>query len=144
MKKKIIIGLVIIFVIMQFFRIDKTNPPIVEANDFLVVNSTPPEVAKIIKASCYDCHSNQSVYPWYTNIAPVSWFIKHHIDEGREHFNFSDWNLYSSKDKVHILEECAEEVEEGEMPLKTYTLMHGDAKLSKEQKELLENYFKSI
>ncbi len=144
MKKKIILGLIIIFILIQFVRIDKTNPPINKENDFIVMNQTPDDIANILKTSCYDCHSNESTYPWYTNIAPVSWIIIKHINEGREHFNFSTWNLYSSKDQAHILEECAEEVEEGEMPLKSYILMHGDAKLTDTQKEKLVTYFESF
>ena len=144
MKKKIVIGLVSIFVIIQFFRIDKTNPEVVLENDFIEIYNPPTEVASILKTSCYDCHSNQSKYPWYTNIAPVSWFVKHHIDEGREYFNFSEWNSLTPKKQAHIIEECSEEVEEGEMPLSNYLLMHSEAELSKEQTKLLVEYFESL
>ena len=144
MKKKILIGLLVVFVIIQFFRIDKTNPKVDATKDFINVNQTPDNIAGILKTSCYDCHSYESKYPWYTNIAPVSWFVKHHINEGREHLNFSEWGNYSAKDQAHASEECAEEVEEGEMPLTSYTLIHGDAKLSKEDKALLESYFESM
>ena len=144
MKKKIVIGLVSVFVIIQFFRIDKTNPEVVLENDFIEIYNPPTEVASILKTSCYDCHSNQSKYPWYTNIAPVSWFVKKHINEGREYFNFSEWNSLTAKKQAHIIEECAEEVEEGEMPLSNYLLMHSEAELSKEQTKLLVEYFESL
>lgn len=83
MKKKILIALAIILVGIQFIRIDKQNPTIVAGNDFIVINDTPEDVATLLKTACYDCHSNETKYPWYTNISPISWFVKHHIDEGR-------------------------------------------------------------
>lgn len=144
MKKKILIGLLILLVIIQFIRIDKQNPTIKKENDFIVMNETPEDIANLIKTSCYDCHSSETKYPWYTNISPVSWFVKHHINEGREHLNFSERGTYDAKKRAHKLDECIEEIEAGEMPLTSYTLMHGDAKLSKAQKEILEDYFKSI
>jgi hypothetical protein len=144
MKKKILYGLLAIFIIIQFFRIDKTNPTINLADDFIEISNPPQEIATMIKSSCYDCHSNESNYPWYSNIAPVSWWVKHHIDEAREELNFSKWSTYDAKKKDHKLEEMAEEVEEGEMPLKPYPLTHPEAQLTAEQKEQLEGWFKKI
>jgi len=141
MKKKILIAIPIVFILIQFIRIDKTNPEVVLANDFVEMEKPPTEIGDMIKSSCYDCHSNHSKYPWYTNVAPVSWIVKNHIIEGRDHFNFSEWNSYSSDEQKDILHECAEEVEEGEMPMKPYLLMHSDAKLSEEQKNILVAYF---
>lgn len=143
MKKKIGIGIVAFLIIAQFFRIDKENPAVIAENDFIVAEKVDPKVAHLLKASCYDCHSNESAYPWYTNIAPVSWWVKNHINEGREELNFSDWSEYSDRRKHHKLEECIELIEEGEMPLSTYTLMHGDAKLDDAQQQLLINFFQS-
>lgn len=142
--KKILIGLLAVFLIMQFFRIDKTNPAVVAELDFLEIHKPSVEIKALIKSACYDCHSNQTVYPWYSNVAPVSWFLEHHIEEGREHLNFSEWGNYAEGKRNHKLDECAEEVEEGEMPLASYTWTHGDAKLSAEQKETLEDWFKSL
>ena len=143
MKKKILIALPIIFVLIQFVRIDKTNPKIVTEKDFITVENPPKEVADIIKTSCYDCHSNETIYPWYSNVAPVSWFLKHHINDAREYFNFSEWKDISTKEKKHLFEEASEEVEKGDMPMFSYLLMHSEAKLSKEQKDLLIQYFES-
>jgi len=137
MKKKIVLGLLIIVVVMQFFRIDKTNPEVNIADDFIAITNPPEEIATILKTSCYDCHSNESSYPWYSNIAPISWWLKHHLNEGREELNFSEWNTYSEKRKDHKLEELAEEVEEGEMPLNSYTWTHSNANLSVDQKNRL-------
>lgn len=142
--KKILIGLLAVFIVMQFFRIDKTNPPVVAELDFLEMHAPSNEVKTLMENACYDCHSNKTEYPWYSNVAPVSWFLSHHIEEGREHLNFSEWGNYPEEKRNHKLDECAEEVEEGEMPLASYTWTHGDAKLSAEQKETLETWFKSL
>ena len=101
------------------------------------MTSANSEITNTLKIACYDCHSNQSAYPWYTNIAPVSWWVKNHINEGSHHLNFSEWGTYSEKRKKHKLEECIEMVEEGEMPIDSYLWTHSDAKLTKEEKEAL-------
>lgn len=142
MTKKIIIAIAVIFVLIQLIKIDKTNPTTAPENDFMVVAAPPTEIAKMIKTSCYDCHSSEVVYPWYSNIAPVSWFLKKHINEAREEFSFSEWGLYIAKDQKHIAKECGEEIEKGKMPMTSYLLMHSEAKLSKEQSTQLVSYFK--
>jgi len=142
--RKILVVLLIVLLCIQFIRIDKTNPASIAENDFLKITAADPELTAIIKTSCYDCHSNESTYPWYTNIAPVSWWIKHHINEGREELNFSEWGTYKEKRKNHKMEECVELVEAGEMPMSSYTLMHSEAKLTAEQKEKLLVFFNSL
>ena len=142
MKKKIGIGFLIVAVVIQFFRIDKSTPEVKEGNDIISMLHPPKDIQEIIKANCYDCHSNEVEYPWYSNIAPVSWWIDHHIEEGREHLNFSEWGAYKPKKAAHKLEECYEEIEEHEMPLSNYGLMHGD--MSEEDREKLGDWFKSI
>lgn len=143
-KKKIFLFLLIVFVIMQAFRIDKTTKAVETSKDFVSVTSANTEVAQLLKTACYDCHSNQPIYPWYTNIAPVSWWVKHHINEGSHHLNFSEWGTYSDKRKNHKMEECIEMVEEGEMPMASYTWMHGEAKLTDAQRLILVEWFKGI
>ena len=142
--KKILIGLLVVLVAIQFFQIDKTNPVADEKLDFLVMNNTSPEIATQIKASCYDCHSNQSVYPAYTYVQPVGWFVKNHIEEGKEHLNFSEFGNYSAKKQAHKLEESYEMIEKGEMPLSSYTIIHKEAVLDEAQQTALINYFKEI
>lgn len=142
--KKIFYLLIVAFIILQFFQIDKTNPPFDENQDFLKIHNPSPEIAAKIKASCYDCHSNESSYPWYTNIQPVGWWIKNHIDEGKHHLNFSEFGTYSAKRQSHKMEECYELVEENEMPLKSYTIAHQDAVLDDATKEQLITYFKEM
>lgn len=132
-----------VLIIIQFFRIDKTIKPINTKTDYISVAQTNPEISTILKNACYDCHSNQPTYPWYTNIAPVSWWIKNHVNEGSHHLNFSEWETYTSKRKDHKLEECIEMIEEGEMPMNSYTWMHGEAKLTNAQRTLLIDWFKA-
>jgi hypothetical protein len=141
-KYILILGL-ITFVIMQFFRIDKTNPKVEKAKDFITLAQPPADVEKMLRTACYDCHSNETKYPWYSNVAPVSWWLKDHIDEGREYFNFSTWADISVEDQNHLLHECEEEVEEKEMPLASYTWTHGDADLSDQQRKTLATWFES-
>jgi hypothetical protein len=142
--KKILIGILVVLVAIQFFQIDKTNPVADEKLDFLVMNNTSPEIATQIKASCYDCHSNQSVYPAYTYVQPVGWFVKNHIEEGKEHLNFSEFGNFSAKKQAHKLEESYEMIEKGEMPLSSYTIIHKEAVLDEEQQNVLISYFKEI
>lgn len=142
--KKVLIVLAVVFIIIQFFRIDKTNPPVNEGMDFLKIKNTPENIATVIRTSCYDCHSNETVYPWYSNVQPVAWFLKSHIDDGRKHLNFSTFSTYEPKKQAHKLEEAVEMIEQDKMPLESYILGHPEAKLSPENKTMLIQYFKKI
>ena len=102
MIKKLLIGLLVLLVFAQFIRISKVNPEIVHENDFITITNPPNNITTILKTSCYDCHSNETTYPWYTNISPLSWWIKHHINEGREELNFSEWGTFKEKRKNQI------------------------------------------
>lgn len=146
MKKshKILAGIAIILIVMQFFGIDKSAKAFESSNDLLTIEQPPVEVQNILKQACYDCHSYETAYPWYTNVAPFSWWIGHHIDEGRHHLNFSAWGEYSDKRREHKMEEFVDEVGEGEMPLSSYTWAHGNAKLSQAQKKLIMDWAQSI
>ncbi len=140
--KKILIIILVAFVIIQFFPIDTTNPAPTPGMDFLKIKNTTPEIAGIINASCYDCHSNETRYPWYAHISPASWLLRNHIDEGRKNLNFSTFAVYEPKIQAHKLQECIEMVERKEMPLESYFIGHQDAKLTDEQRKVLVNYFK--
>ncbi len=144
MKKYILWGVLVVILMIQFIRIDKTNPASDPAIDFIAMTNPPAEVADMIKTSCYDCHSNQVNYPWYTNVAPVSWWVKKHINEGREHLNFSEWGNYEQGRQNHKLEEFYSEVKEGEMPLKSYLIIHSEAKLSDAQVQQMTDWVVSI
>lgn len=133
-----------LLLLIQLFSIDKTTVPPDQQKDFIAVNKPDASVENLLQSTCYDCHSNQTNYPWYCNIAPVSWWIKHHVNEGREELNFSEWATYSAKRKDHKLEECVEMLQENEMPLKSYTWLHPEANLTNEQRQLLVVYFNSL
>ncbi|MCO6480949.1 MAG: heme-binding domain-containing protein [Phaeodactylibacter sp.] len=138
------LALLAALVIIQFFGIDKTNPPVNQSEEFMTLAAPPADVAQLIKDACYDCHSHETKYPWYTNIEPVSWWIKDHIEHGREHLNFSAWGAYDAEKKAHKAEECGEEVEKGKMPLKSYLPMHPEARLSDAQRERLSSWFMAL
>lgn len=143
MKRKLFILIpVVIFILIQFIRIDVTNPEFYVNNDFLKHTDAPAEIGNVLKNSCYDCHSYQTKYPWYANLAPVSWMLKNHIDEARKHLNFSKWDEYSIDKQNSLIEECVEEIQSNEMPLSSYTLMHSNARLSSGSKQMLVEWLK--
>lgn len=133
---KIVLVLALIaLVAIQFIRPEKNNGGYESVALFESETKASANVASILKESCYDCHSNQTQYPWYAEIAPFSLWLVEHIEEGKEHFNVADWGSYSIKKKEHKLEELVEMVEKDEMPLRSYTIIHGD--LSENDKKLL-------
>lgn len=136
-KKNILLAALVIFILMQFRRIDKTNPPIEKLADFALIENPPAKALVSLKNACYDCHSNETTYPWYTNIAPFSWNIGGHVRNGRKKLNFSEWGNYDANQRLHKVEECIEEIEEKSMPLTTYAIMHSDARLSEEDRNNL-------
>lgn len=141
--KKILIALLVILILIQFIRIDKTNPESDPDQDIIAILQPPSDLAHIMKTACYDCHSNHTTYPWYTNIAPFSFWIKQHINEARHHLNFSEWGTYTDKRAHHKLEECYEEVLEGHMPLPSYTWMHPEAKVTDDQRKELASWYEN-
>lgn len=140
MKKKILWGVVILMVVIQFFRPGRNEGEAYGANDITKVVSTPAEVKSILEKACNDCHSDHTDYPWYTNIQPVGWWMANHVNDGKRHLNFSQFNTYKLTRKIHKLEETAEQVKEGEMPMSSYTWMYAAAKLSDAEKETLINW----
>ena len=128
---------------IQFFQIDKTNPPITESETLESTVAVPPDVALILGRSCNDCHTNKTVYPWYANIQPAGWFLKSHIDEGKQKLNLSKFNTFDAKRKTKKLEEICEEVESAAMPLPSYLYIHWDAKLSESDKKALCDWTKT-
>ncbi len=143
-KKKILLGLGILLLLIQVIRIDKTNPPVIAEQDLIHSMNANAEVSHILKIACYDCHSNESKYPWYTNVAPISWWVKNHINKGRGSLNFSEWQTFTDAKKAHGIEESIIKIEKKWMPISSYKWMHADARLSDEQRNLLINWFKSI
>lgn len=146
-KKKLkilLIVLVVGLVVIQFFRIDKTSPQVNAGETLDAAVEVPPDVKLILGRACNDCHSNQTIYPWYSNVQPAAWFLKSHIDDGRRHLNFSVFNTYDAKKKAKKLEEICEEVESGAMPLPSYLWIHRDAVVSESEKKALCDWTKSV
>jgi hypothetical protein len=140
MKKKILIGVLLILAAIQFIRPEKNAGQEETPNDITHYVNVPDNVMTVLKASCYDCHSNHTNDYWYYNIMPVGWWLNNHVKDGKRHLNFSDFSTYDKK-KIHKkLGETAEEVEEKEMPLTSYTLIHSKAKLSVEEIKLIADW----
>jgi len=128
--KIVLILLVVLLVVAQFIRPDFTNQPVVAENRLEQSSDVPPDVAGILQRSCSDCHSNATVYPWYSQISPLSWWLKDHIKEGRRELNLSEWGTYPARKKAKKLEEMCEQVQTHEMPLPSYTWIHRNSFLS--------------
>lgn len=141
--KFVVIGTAVIFLLAQFVRPDLTNPPVEPSERLEASVNVPAEVSAILKRSCSDCHTNETVHPWYSKVTPVNWWLKSHIDEGRGELNFSTWTSYAPRRKEKKLEEICETVESGEMPLPSYLWGHRDASLSSEDKKLLCDWARS-
>src|SRR5215210_3758877 len=134
MKKKIFLSLLAILIIIQFIRPARNISNQVAATDITKVYTVPADVQQVLKVSCNDCHSNNTVYPWYTNIQPVGWWLQNHVNEGKVELDFSAFASYSAKRQHHKLEEVMEQVKDDHMPIKSYLWIHKDAKLSADQK----------
>ncbi len=132
--------LVILLVIIQFYPSELPVREFDNISDLIVSENVPYETAGLLRNSCYDCHSNETNYPWYSYIAPVKWIIGRDVRKGREEMNFSEWATLETREKIKLLEEITDEVEKNEMPLPIYTVMHGDAELSDSEKEMLFNW----
>jgi hypothetical protein len=129
--KRIGLAFVLVFVGIQVIRPERTNPPVVPARTIEAYTSIPPGVHATLRRACMDCHSNESRWPWYSNIAPVSWFLVDHVNGARRHVNFSEWDLRMKGRGGPRYEKLCEEVQSGAMPLTSYLLLHHDARLSK-------------
>ncbi|WP_432671522.1 heme-binding domain-containing protein [Flavobacterium sp. SM2513] len=137
--KIILLILAVVFVGIQFIPTKRNQSIAVPHTDFMVVNIVPENVSNILKTSCYDCHSNNTYYPWYNKIQPVAWFLENHIEEGKAELNFSEWENYSDRRKRSKLKSIVSQIEDDKMPLTSYALIHKDAKLTTKQKvEVIE------
>lgn len=136
--KKIAVVLLIILVGIQFYRPKKNNAEYRNVAAFEAETEVNNAVKTILENNCYNCHSNKTEYPWYAEVAPISFWINDHIENGNKHFNVSEWENYSDKKKDHKLDELIEEVEASEMPLKSYTITHGT--ITQAEKEALINW----
>ncbi len=128
--KSLLIVLVVAFLAIQFVRPERTNPPVDLSRTIHSQLQPPPEVARIFERSCQDCHSHQTRWPWYSNVAPVSWLVADDVEEAREHMNLSEWAKYERKDVEELLKDICKETSKGDMPLPSYLLIHRSSRLS--------------
>jgi hypothetical protein len=140
--KKIGIALFAILVLIQCIRPERNGNWEKSENDISMAINVTSDVQQILETSCYDCHSNHTTYPWYTNIQPIGWWLQNHVNEGKDELNFSEFKTYKPKRQKHKLEEIAEQVNEHEMPLSSYTLIHKNAVLTPEQNVALVGWAK--
>lgn len=135
--KKILLAILVVFIAVQLIRPAKNTSNAVQQADILTHFNVPDSVAGILKTSCYDCHSNNTNYPWYANIQPAGWLLAKHIKDGKEELNFNEFASYSQRRQLSKLKSIQNSIKDGSMPLSSYTIIHADAKLSEESKTLL-------
>lgn len=141
---KILLFTVIGFALIQLIPTDKVNQPVNRRVNFTDVNKTPAKITGLLKGACYDCHSNETVYPDYAYIAPVSWSVKSHVNEGREHMNLSVWNTYNKDLKESMLNQSIQTLRNRSMPMPGYIVYHKEANLSDAERALLVKYFEGL
>jgi hypothetical protein len=138
--RRILVILLIALIVIQFFRPSKNVSNVIAEKGISSKFLIPPRVHDAMKVACYDCHSNNSAYPWYWKIQPVAWFMDNHIQEGKRHLNFSIFATYPVARQYKVLDNIIHEVKEGDMPLTSYTLIHRDAVLSDSTNVAIENW----
>ena len=138
--RRIALGFVVVVVAAQFIRPDRTNPAVIPDQALEFGGRVPAQVVATLKRGCYDCHSNTTTWPWYTNVTPISWMIASHVNEGRLNLNFSQWNTIPTKRRVKKLDDLKRLVSSGDMPLASYLLLHRDARMSDSDKEILSGW----
>ena len=132
------------FVGIQFIPTERNQSYTVPETDFMLVHNVPETIQKKLQVSCYDCHSNNTQYPWYNKIQPAAWFLEDHIKEGKAELNFNEWDSLSSRRKSSKLRSIIKQIESGEMPLDSYTLIHSEAIYSKAEEEELINFISKL
>jgi hypothetical protein len=135
--KKIMLVILLVFLAMQFIRPAPNSSNAVQRADMVTRFDVPANVAGILTTSCYDCHSNNTSYPWYSNIQPVGWLLANHIKDGKEELNFNEFATYPQRRQLSKLKSIQNSIKDGSMPLSTYTMIHKNAKLSADSKALL-------
>ena len=131
------LGLGIVFLALQFVPVDRANPPVQLDVD------APGEVSAILRRACYDCHSHETRWPWYSHVAPLSWWIAEHVEHGRADLNFSQWPMFDLVEQGMALEDIEEQIRKGEMPLKNYLILHPEARLSEQERVTLLDWARS-
>lgn len=134
----VLLGLGVVLVGIQLVPVDRTNPPVTGEVP------APDDVRAVLERSCWDCHSNETSWPWYSRVAPASWLVAEDVEDGRRHANFSTWDRYDAEERDEVMEEVVEVMEGEEMPLWQYTLLHRDAQLSRAERERLIEWARAV
>jgi len=142
--KWILVIFILCIIIVQVFRPERFSSNELTRDDITKMYPVPDNVQKILKRSCYDCHSNQTVWPWYTNVAPVSWLVADDVNSGRRKMNFSEWGKVTVSKQSTKLQKICDELNDNAMPLPKYLLIHRDAVLSKDEKDILCNWANAL
>lgn len=142
--KIITIILLAAIVVIQFIPVDRNQSHNVPKTDFMLVNDVPSDIKNKMQVSCYDCHSNNTQYPWYSKVQPVAWFLEGHIKEGKAELNFNEWDSLSNRRKKSKLRSIIKQIESGEMPLTSYTLIHKEAIFSEEESQKVVKYMENL
>ena len=147
MKKAVkIIGIILLIalVVLQFFPTDRNISTTVPKTDFMLVNDVPDQIKNKLQVSCYDCHSNNTAYPWYNKVQPVAWFLESHVKEGKAELNFNEWDSLSNRRKASKLKSIISQIENDEMPLASYTIIHRNAVSSDSEKQDIINFLTEL
>jgi hypothetical protein len=141
MKKQVLVVFIVILILVQFIKVDK-NESTDLSYDISTSYPVSNDLSQLLKVSCYDCHSNNTTYPWYSEIQPVAWWLDHHVQDGKKHLNFSEFTKTKIAVQNHKFEEIIEMVEDKEMPLPSYTYLglHPQANLTDNQRDLIVNW----
>lgn len=142
--KIILLVLLVAFVGIQFMPTERNQSDVVPQTDFMEVNHVPKDIQKQLQVSCYDCHSNNTKYPWYNTIQPIAWFLEHHINEGKGELNFNEWGSYSNRRKNSKLKSIISQIEDNKMPLKSYTFIHSNSIFTNTEKQEIIKYFNQL
>ena len=137
MLKRILLILLITFIAIQFFRPEKNIHPVAQPNDISKLYAVPADVDTILMHACKDCHSNNTRYPWYNKVQPVAWFLDNHVRDGKRSFNINEFASYPIARQYDKLKEIKKQIDKGDMPLSSYTLIHKDARLTDSEKKIV-------
>jgi hypothetical protein len=140
LPKKILLTIGIVFIVIQFIRPVHNKSGQVLTTDISKVITIPDTVLTLLKNACFDCHSNNTDYPWYSNIQPIGWLMAYHIKQAKNELNFSEFGAYSQRRQLSKLDGIANSIKDNIMPLKSYKIMHKSAQLSTDEKSLLINW----
>jgi hypothetical protein len=142
--RTLLLVLLVLLILIQFYPKPQKNNSGLAVNDIHNVHEVPAELDSVFKSSCYDCHSNNTVYPWYSNVQPVAMWLGNHIKDGKKELNFSEFASYSIRKQYKKLQEINEQVKEKEMPLKSYTIIHTSSKLDDGQRLLISEWTSNL